>query len=82
VLLLVNESSSDESSLDTDDNNFLSDTDDNKRLQKQIAKEMKKAASEEVSDPHMILRSAAKARRHLKEKHDLSDTDSEDEDGA
>jgi hypothetical protein len=68
VLLLVNESSSDESSLDTDDNNFLSETDDNKRLQKQIAKEIKKAASEEVSESDRILRSAAKARRRLKEK--------------
>lgn len=76
-MVLVNESCSDESSLDTDDENFISKTDDNKRLQKLIAKEMRKAAYEEVSDPHMILRSAAK-----KEKDDLSNTDSEDEDGA
>jgi hypothetical protein len=82
VLLLVNESSSDESSLDTDGNSFLSDTDDNERLREQFAKSERKVASEEVPDPHMILRSAAKARRHSKEKHYLSDTDSEDKDGA
>jgi hypothetical protein len=82
VLLLVNESSSDDRSCDTDDSSFLSGTDDNERLLEKFAKSERKVASQKVPDPHMTLRSAMKARCHWKEKHDLSDTDSEDEDGA
>lgn len=78
MLLLVNESCSDDRSRDTDDDSFLSDTDDHERLQEQFAKSKRKVASEEVPDLHMKLRSARKARPH----HDLINTDSEDEDGA